>query len=279
MGRDSNPRTRWGEGLQPSAIATLPPMLNRAGRSRTCLRPRIRRLPHRSASARSRQRPGRDSNPSRLFDKQVATPAASQGVSARTEGFEPSACGLEPHCSPRSTSLWGGRWESNPRSPVHSRVPIPLRVRPQYPREESNLTSDLRRVVCYQYTSRITLRSPFTLSTPTRNRTWICSFGGSHDLLFTIRAAVPGAGVEPTRTGSEPAVLPLDDPGSRFNDLAERAMGFEPIVSALATPCFGRLSYTRVLTMIAAAECPAGVEPACSVWKTDAWAARPRAPR
>ena len=27
------------------------------------------------------------------------------------------------------------------------------------------------------------------------------------------------------------------------------------------------------------AECPAGVEPACPVWKTDAWAARPRALR
>jgi hypothetical protein len=26
--------------------------------------------------------------------------------SARTEGIEPSACGLEPHCSPRSTSLF-----------------------------------------------------------------------------------------------------------------------------------------------------------------------------
>src|SRR5581483_1367176 len=28
---------------------------------------------------------------------------------ARTEGVEPSACGLGPHCSPRSTSLASGR--------------------------------------------------------------------------------------------------------------------------------------------------------------------------
>ena len=31
---------------------------------------------------------------------------------ARTEGVEPSACGLEPHCSPRSTSL------KNPAAPA-----------------------------------------------------------------------------------------------------------------------------------------------------------------
>jgi hypothetical protein len=54
------------------------------------------------------------------------------------------------------------------------------------------------------------------------------------------RAAVPGVGIEPTRAGSKPASLPLADPG--------------------------------ILQ-----ECPAGVEPACPVWKTVAWAARPRA--
>src|SRR5689334_18583135 len=52
--------------------------------------------------------------------------------------------------------------------------------------------------------------------------------------------AVPGVGVEPTHAGSRPASLPLADPGGSI-------------------------------------KCPAGVEPACSVWKTDAWAARPRA--
>jgi hypothetical protein len=82
------------------------------------------------------QRPVRDSNPSRLLDRQVATPAASQGglksvrreshppvhlgkvvpgllghghPKARTEGVEPSACALEAHCSPGSTSLASGR--------------------------------------------------------------------------------------------------------------------------------------------------------------------------
>src|SRR6516225_7646968 len=32
-----------------------------------------------------------------------------------------------------------------------------------------------------------------------------------------------------------------------------------------------------VADLLRSAECPAGVEPACPVWKTDAWAARPRA--
>ncbi len=78
----------------------------------------------------SGQRPVRDSNPSRLLDRQVATPAASQGgrvsggsrtrlstsarwclgcsatdTRARAEGVEPSAPVLEAGCSPRSTPL------------------------------------------------------------------------------------------------------------------------------------------------------------------------------
>src|SRR2546422_655004 len=51
------------------------------------------------------ERPVRESNPSHLLDRQAVTPASSQGQQARTEGVEPSACGLEPHYSPRSTSL------------------------------------------------------------------------------------------------------------------------------------------------------------------------------
>jgi hypothetical protein len=61
----------------------------RAGRSRTYLLPHIRRLPGRSATARL-ERPVRDSNPSRLPDKQVATPAASQGKLKRLAGVEPT---------------------------------------------------------------------------------------------------------------------------------------------------------------------------------------------
>jgi hypothetical protein len=75
----------------------------------------------------------------------------------------------------------GGRWESNPQQPVHSRVPKPLWVRPQYPWQESNLLLRLRRAVRIRYTTGI-------FSTSTRNRTWTCSFGESHDVRFTTEA-------------------------------------------------------------------------------------------
>ena len=52
----------------------------------------------------------------------------------------------------------------------------------QYPREESNLTFDLRRVACRRHTPRM------SVNTPARSRTWACSFGGSHDVPFTTRA-------------------------------------------------------------------------------------------
>src|SRR5262249_16427300 len=52
-------------------------------------------------------------------------------------------------------------------------------------------------------------------SSPARSRTWTCGFGNRHDLRFTTRAAVPGAGVEPTSAVSETAILPLDDPGMK----------------------------------------------------------------
>ena len=52
------------------------------------------------------------------------------------------------------------------------------------------------------------------ISTPARSRTWTCSLGPSRDgSVSPPRYAVPGVGVEPTPAGSEPAVLPLDDPG------------------------------------------------------------------
>jgi hypothetical protein len=52
------------------------------------------------------------------------------------------------------------------------------------------------------------------VSTPARSRTWTCSLGPSRDgSVSPPRHRVPGVGVEPTPAGSEPAVLPLDDPG------------------------------------------------------------------
>ena len=94
--------------------------------------------------------------------------------------------------SPLSTRSQGGRWESNPQKPVHSRVPQPLWVRPQYPRQESNLHDlRLRRAACVHHTPGKTINP----GTPARNRTWTCSFGGSHDLRFT--PAVSGGGTLP----------------------------------------------------------------------------------
>ena len=88
------------------------------------------RLVRQAGTPALRKRPVRESNPSRLLDRQVATPAASQGgrvsggsrtrlsdaagrclgcsatdTRARTEGVEPSAPVLETGCSPRSTPL------------------------------------------------------------------------------------------------------------------------------------------------------------------------------
>ena len=83
---------------------------SRAGRSRTCLPPRIRRLPRRSASAR-RERPVRDSNPSRLRDKQVATPAASQGNKSAWRESNPPVRHGEPVPGPL-----GHRRTGNPNS-------------------------------------------------------------------------------------------------------------------------------------------------------------------
>ena len=51
-------------------------------------------------------------------------------------------------------------------------------------------------------------------TTPARNRTWASTFEESRDVPFTTRVTDPGAGVEPALTGSESAVLPLDDPGN-----------------------------------------------------------------
>jgi hypothetical protein len=58
--------------------------------------------------------------------------------------------------------------------------------RSQYPRKESNLTFDLRRVACRRHTPRT------SVNTPARSRTWACSLGESHDVRFTTRASRSG---------------------------------------------------------------------------------------
>src|SRR5438874_4756943 len=63
-----------GLRLEPGEMQNF--ISSRAGRSRTYLKPRIRRSPRRPVPGPHRQRPVRESNPSRLLDRQVATPAA-----------------------------------------------------------------------------------------------------------------------------------------------------------------------------------------------------------
>ena len=105
------------------------PFPSRAGRSRTCLSPRIRRSPRRSASARS-ERPVREWNPSHLLDRQAVTPASSQGKQERLAGVEPA-------CPPWQSGAWTarpqahqeeeqqGRKESNPLHAGWSRIAHP----------------------------------------------------------------------------------------------------------------------------------------------------------
>ncbi len=84
---------------------------------------------------------------------------------------------------------------------------------------------------------------------------------------------VPGAGVEPTSAGSEPDVLPVRRP--RSHCLLEptsldkvRGEGVEP-----SSPG----SKPGSLPLADPRECPVGIEPTSLVWKTSAFAARPRA--
>ena len=72
-------------------------------------------------------------------------------------------------------------------SPGHSRIPLPLWVRPQYPRQESNLHDlRLRRAACVRHTPGI------RISTPARSRTWASTFGELRDVRFTTRASRSG---------------------------------------------------------------------------------------
>lgn len=89
------------------------------------------------------------------------------------------------------------RWDSNPHTPLYESGARPV---------------EQRRLV----------------STPSRNRTCIPTFGESCAVPCTIRVSkppgVPGVGIEPTPTGSEPAVLPLDDPGGRSSRGGNRTL-------------------------------------------------------
>ena len=89
-----------------------------AGRSRTCLKPRIRRPPHRPVPGPI-QRPVRESNPSLLFDRQAGTPAPSQGISWR-QVFQLADWG----CGPASSRLKSASWKTcrHTRAPGGSRT-------------------------------------------------------------------------------------------------------------------------------------------------------------
>lgn len=105
-------------------------------------------------------------------------------------GLEPTPSALRERRSACRASPAFGRVAGGSRThttPVHSRVPLPLWVRPQSPWQESNLHNlRLRRAACLRHTPGT------TSSTPARSRTWTCSFGGSHDVLFTTRVTRSG---------------------------------------------------------------------------------------
>ena len=146
-----------------SAICNLQSAMIRAGRSRTCLPPRIRRLPGRSATARSAapctglepvspaRQTGRhtrcvtgQARVSGGSRTRLSTLAGGASAAARPRntvskgGRSRTLCvrGWKPHCSPRSTSLVDQRkgQDSNlqglaPR-PASNRVPSCLLARP-----------------------------------------------------------------------------------------------------------------------------------------------------
>ena len=138
----------------------------------------------------------------------------------------------------------------------------------EYPREESNLTFDLRRVACRRHTPR----TSHVASAPARIRTWTCSFGGSRDGSVSLpgrhqwpgRESHPHArwarpsegrvssvpppgrlsleleqwtveGVEPSSAGCKPAVFPLDDTPvvGRHRSPAVWMAGLEPACSGI----------------------------------------------
>ena len=89
---------------------------SRAGRSRTCLEPRIRRLPHRSATARI----------SALYGTRTRL-ACSTGRSPHPLRHRAGECpaGVAPACPPRQ----GGAWAARPRTREQGRKESnPLRL-------------------------------------------------------------------------------------------------------------------------------------------------------
>ena len=118
------------------------------------------------------------------------------------------------------------RWGSNPQSPHYGCGALPLELH-----RPSNH------------------HSPFTKIIPVRNRTPSSTFEasrasvtlqgqvsvGSWQRQSAVNAvsvhcrvptdAVPGAGVEPAPAGSEPAVLPLDDPGIQESGVRHQGSG------------------------------------------------------
>src|SRR5215468_2723057 len=97
-----------------------------------------------------RKRPWWESNPRHAFLQIAASPLDHRIRTEPAVGLEPTSSALRGRCPAGRASLAfevaGG--SRTPTTPVHSRVPQPRWVRPQYPREESNLIRDLRTVAC-----------------------------------------------------------------------------------------------------------------------------------
>ncbi len=137
-GRD---RTRTCKKLSPrppskrvESPISAPFLTSCPGRTRTCNRP-VNSRPH----------------------NHCATGHSGRTLSKMPPGVEPDSLALQASASPSGPGivLQSQRWESNPHPALYESAAQPFELRrPQYPRQESNLISDLRTVVCLRHTPR-----------------------------------------------------------------------------------------------------------------------------
>jgi hypothetical protein len=177
--------------------------VSRAGRSRTYLEPRIRRLPRRSATARC-QRPVRESNPSHLLDKQGVTPASSQGKQSAWRESNPPVRHGEPVPGPlghrrfRTRNSKGGRSRTlcvRVGAVLLSQEHTPVGQRKG---QDSNLQGLSPRPVSNRVPSCLLAR-PSVSSCPGRTRTCnhLLNRQPHNPLCYGTVSSVPAAGVEP----------------------------------------------------------------------------------
>jgi hypothetical protein len=206
---------------------------NRAGRSRTCLKPRIRRLPHRPV-------PG----PHKQFGR------APSPIPRPKRSAQPS----KPEAQAKDWTVARNRVDH-----LRLRVRLEWLTSPagqadQRKGQELNLQGLAPRLLSKQMPSPIGLpflwdglgRPSGDKRTPARNRTWNCSLGGSHDVRFTTRAISARRESNPPVRFGRPMPRPLGhghkrkrkERESNPQGLDEASPGFEPgaIANWLALP-------------------------------------------